>query len=104
MSPQRANPPEPLVQPPGLTLRFAVGDAARRRSCTWSVVLQKNAGDVFIGARSQMSDTKLSLHRSGVWRLAHTAQSGRVTVTGDRVLYRYEPPPEVGSGGDAARQ
>lgn len=91
-------PPDPITDPSDLTLRFAVGDADGLRSTTWSVVLQKNSGDVFIGARSQMGDTKLSLHRSGTWRLAFTEQSGRQTETGDRVIARYQPPPPVGDG------
>jgi hypothetical protein len=97
-------PPDPIIDPSDLTMRFAVGDPESRRSTTWSVVPQRNSGDVFIGARSQMGDTKLSLHRSGTWRLAFTKQSGRQTETGDRVIARYQPPPPVGDGLSAARR
>ncbi len=90
-------PPQPLVDPPGAKLRFAVGDPAGMRSSTWTVLLGKS-GDVFIGARSDMGETKLSLHRSGRWRLAHTAASDQRAPDGDRVLFRYDPPDELADG------
>ncbi len=45
-----------------------------------------------------MSVTRVSLHRSGRWRLAFTAASGRTASDGDRVLHRYEPPQELAVG------
>jgi hypothetical protein len=92
-------PPEPVHEPSDLTLRFAVGDPAVRRSSTWSIVGARRSPDVFIGARSNMGRTKVTLHRSGKWRLAFTKQSG-LTAPGsdDRVLHRYVSPPELAPG------
>lgn len=91
-------PPAPRENPPDSTLRFAVGDPTGLRSSTWTVIGQQ-AGDVYIGARTNMRNTKVSLHRTGKWRLAYTAQSGETaTPEGDRVLYRYDPPPECAPG------
>lgn len=89
----------PLIHPPDRTLRFAVGRPEGLRSSTWTVLGHVRDGDVYIGSRSNMRETKLSLHRSGIWRLAYTEESGRsATLDGDRVLTRYEPPAEVVKG------
>jgi hypothetical protein len=71
------------------------------RSSTWSVVGGKRERDIYIGARQAMGSHKLSLHRSGKWRLAEVQNrdDGR-----DRVITRYEPSPEVASGWRFAAQ
>jgi hypothetical protein len=93
---------EPMLIPPvaqelpiGGTLRFAVGDPEGMRSSTWSVVGGKNHRDVYINARQAMSHNKLSLHKSGKWRVAENKprDDGQ-----DRVLLRFEPSPEVSVG------
>jgi hypothetical protein len=91
----RITPPPAQSLPVGSSLRFAAGDPNGMRSSTWSVVGGKRERDVYIGARQAMGSHKLSLHRSGKWRLAETRQRDDGT---DRVLMRYAPPPEVALG------
>jgi hypothetical protein len=104
----RARAEWPKVEPPtaqdlpiGSTLRFAVGDPNDMRSTTWNVVGGKKDRDIYIGARQAMNHHKLSLHRSGKWRLAEVMERGDGE---DRVLVRYEPPPEVFPGWRFAAQ
>ncbi|NJI61169.1 hypothetical protein HCX50_17215 [Microbacterium oxydans] len=58
--------------PVGGKLRFAAGAANAMRSSTWMVVGGTNGRDVYVGMRSQLHETKISLHASGQWRLAMT--------------------------------
>ena len=71
------------VPPPSIAARCADLRQARsdtvgyqhtdgRRSLTWQVIGAQNSDDLYIAARGMMSQTKLSLHQSGVWRYAFT--------------------------------
>ena len=58
---------------PGSTLRFRVEDAQRGvESSTWSLVGAKRSGDLYFAGREIMGDVKLSLHESGIKRMAWT--------------------------------
>lgn len=82
----------PEVRKPGSTLRFRVADPARGiESTTWSLVGSKKSGDLYFACRETMGDLKLSLHESGVTRLAWTAAEApsRVSPGDDRVISRW---------------
>jgi hypothetical protein len=99
--PLKVEPPPTQDLPIGSTLRFAVGDPCGMRSTTWNIVSGKRDRDIYVGARQAMNHHKLSLHRSGKWRLAEVMERGDGK---DRVLVRYEPPPEVFPGWRFAAQ
>ena len=78
-----------------------MGSATGPRSNTWSVIGSKNSDDVYIGARQVLRAAKLSLHASGRWRHAMTAEEAArrmVTEGEDRVMNRWEPPTPIGTG------
>jgi hypothetical protein len=58
----------------GGTIRWAVGDPGGPRSKSWNIVGSSTADAVYIGPRLQMGAIKLSLHRSGHWRMAWTEE------------------------------
>jgi hypothetical protein len=63
--------------------------------------------DVYIAARSIAGTMKVSLHESGVWRMAFTTQhveqgSTFVAPTADRLMERWQRPPEYEPGWTAA--
>jgi hypothetical protein len=70
----------------GSVVRFAVGEPSAPRSSVWCVVCQGE--DVYLGTRTSMGISKLSLHQSGRWRFAFTTQSG-MTIEGNRLLKRW---------------
>jgi hypothetical protein len=73
------------------TLRFAAGSPSEYRSAIWRLWVQGN--DVYLAARTMISMLKLSLHRSGAWRLAWTDTSGqRARNSSDRVEERWSRP------------
>lgn len=79
------------------TLRFAVGSPEEYRSAIWRLWVQGN--DVYLAARFLTGLMKLSLHQSGIWRLAWTEQSGvRAKGSTDRVQTRWQRPPEFRPG------
>lgn len=76
----------------GSTLRFRVVDPTRGiESSTWSIVGSKKSGDLYFSGREIMSDLKISLHASGMNRIAWTTAvaSSRVAPGADRVLSRW---------------
>jgi hypothetical protein len=83
---------EPTALKAGSTLRFRVEDVTRGvESSTWSVVGSKKSGDLYFSGREIMGDLKISLHKSGITRMAWTtaAASSRVAADTDRVLSRW---------------
>ena len=83
---------EPAAMKAGSTLRFRIEDQARGiESSTWSVVGSKKTGDLYFSGREIMSDLKLSLHQSGITRMAWTkaVASARVAAGTDRMLSRW---------------
>jgi hypothetical protein len=79
------------------TLRFAVGSPDEYRSAVWGLRVQGN--DVYLSARHLDGLMKVSMHRSGIWRLAWTEQSGiKVTGSPDRVALRWQRPSEFRPG------
>lgn len=78
-------------------LRFAVGNSDEYRSAVWRLWIQGK--DVYLAARTSADLIKFSMHRSGIWRLAWTKQSG-ITALGssDRVEGRWTRPPQFRVG------
>lgn len=78
------------------TLRFAAGNPKEPFSGVWRLVTYKD--DVYIHA-SKLSSRffKISLHKSGVWILAGTDESG-ATFDGNRRAMQWERPPEHAKG------
>lgn len=58
----------------GGVVRFAIGEPGLRSS-VWRVWAGKNSSDVYIAAREAAGVQKFSLHESGRWRYAYTAQA-----------------------------
>jgi hypothetical protein len=93
--------PAPQRRGCGGTIRWAVGDPGGPRSQSWNIVGSSTADDVYIGPRLQMGAIKLSLHRSGRWRMAWTEEYADLVGMPegeDRLLGRWEPPDEIRPG------
>lgn len=83
---------EPPAMKAGSTLRFRVRDPTRGvESSTWILVGSKKSGDLYFSGREIMGDLKLSLHESGITRMAWTssAAGSRVAPDSDRALSRW---------------
>lgn len=79
------------------TVRFASGSPDAPFSGVWRLVIRKD--DVFIGAsKESMGVFKISLHKSGVWVLAATQQSGAAFQDGNRRAKRWNRPLEHADG------
>jgi hypothetical protein len=79
-------------------IRWAVGSPTGPRSQTWNLIGERD-GSVYIGPRQQMDEIKLSLHPAK-WRMAFTekAVAQRLGPEEDRVISRFEKPPEIRTG------
>lgn len=79
------------------SLRFAVGSLKFPRSSVWN--LWVNRSDAYLTARSMAGTMKLSLHESGVWPVAWTAESGIVSPqTGHRRELTWRRPRPLANG------
>lgn len=75
------------------TVRFAVGTPSEPFSGLWRLVVSRD--DVYIGASGlMMGVVKISLHKSGVWVLAATKQSGAAFDNGNRRAKQWNRPSE----------
>ncbi len=93
--------PAPQHRDPGGHIRWAVGTPAGLRSQSWSLFGATSDDDVYLGPRWQTDAIKLSLHRSGLWRMAWTDEYAKSVGLPDdvnRVLTRWEPPGELRPG------
>lgn len=77
------------------TFRFAVGTPDYPLSWTWR--LWVHGDDIYLGAREGLRAFKVSLHRSGVWRVALVNRLEKDTST-DRVIVKWQRPPELVPG------
>ena len=93
--------PPPQRQPPGGALSWAVGSSEGPRSQSWRLFGSKRDDDIYVGQRWGVDAIKLSLHRSGRWRMAWTEQHAAMMglpASANRVLTRWEPPADIGPG------
>jgi hypothetical protein len=61
----------PLIDKPA---RFAVGDPNGMTSNSWRVWVERGS-EVYIACRDNFTDTKVSLHASGRWRMGFTNEA-----------------------------
>ena len=78
-------------------LRFAVGSPENIQSFVWRVWVQGD--DVYIGARNALQVFKVSLHASGIWRIAFVKELKKEDSNSDRVIVRWNKPAESPLGG-----
>jgi hypothetical protein len=79
------------------TIRFASGSPSASFSSVWRLVVTRD--DVFIGAsKKSMGIFKISLHKSGVWVLSATEQSGATFRGGNRRAKQWKKPLEHARG------
>ena len=79
--------------PKSRTIRFASGQPEESFSSIWRLVTVGD--DVYIGAsKAAMGVFKISLHKSGVWVLAATEQSGATFEDGNRRAKQWNRPLE----------
>ena len=80
-----------------------MGEREGPRGNVWWLSTRKNKNDIYIGARAFADVMKISLHQSGIWRLAFTSEyvskgSAVVSPSQDRAIDKWERPPEFMPG------
>ena len=76
--------------------RFAVGTPENPQSWIWRFWTQGD--EVYFGARDALNAFKVSLHKSGIWRIAFVEQLSRSDAIADRVILRWNKPTEYPTG------
>lgn len=75
------------------TLRIAAGTPLKPYSGVWRIIIDR--GEVYLGvSKASMGIVKMSLHRSGVWVIAATKQSGATFGGGNRRAKQWKRPLE----------
>lgn len=67
----------PIVDKPA---RFAVGDPNGMTSNSWRVWVERRS-EIYIACRDNFTETKVSLHASGRWRMGFTSEALKKTPT-----------------------
>src|ERR1051326_8642756 len=75
-------------------LRFGVGSPEANYSSTWKVWTKK--GETYLAPREIGSTMKVSLHRSGRWRIGFSSKAH--SGDDDRALLKWNPPQETEVG------
>jgi hypothetical protein len=79
------------------TVRFAVGSASEARSSLWRLWVDKD--DVYLAVRQTPRGLKVSLHKSGDWRIAWVKNPDlNEQLHADRIVCRWRRPPEFTPG------
>ena len=84
------------VRPKPNTYRFAVGTPQSVESSIWRMWVHGN--DVYLGAREALRAFKVSLHESGIWRIAWVEDLKRPDSASDRVIVKWNRPGEFAPG------
>jgi hypothetical protein len=79
----------------GQTFRFAVGSPETVESWIWRLWIHRD--EVYLGARDALRAFKVSLHQSGIWRIAFVADLERSDKS-DRVITKWKRPGEFAPG------
>jgi hypothetical protein len=84
-------------------VRFAVGAPDGPQSAVWLVFTRRGKSDVYVANRHIGGSLKVSLHQSGLWRLAYTQEYAATlkapgTGTDDRVQEQWTRPAEQRPG------
>ena len=77
----------------GNSITVAVGSPDDLRSSIWRLWIQGD--EVYFGARPMMPSLKVSLHKSGKWRIAWSKSVTRADQATDRVICRWRRPPYI---------
>jgi len=77
-------------------IRFAVGSPETLQSHVWRVWVQKD--EIYIGTRGMKMNWKVSLHKSGIWRIATVKELHSPDVDSDRVIVKWRRPKEDSAG------
>jgi len=82
------------------TIRFALGEPEGLSSLSWRVWVNQN-GDSYIACRDNYQELKVSLHRSGRWRIGLTVEGANATAHlrpagEDRAWDVWDRPPSSG--------
>lgn len=91
---------------PEITLRFGVSDGAGLRAATWRLWTNNSDGkfDVYLACRALGNTLKASLHESGQWHIAYSAETFENQVNGvilqhdRRFIETWPRPPEIAPG------
>jgi hypothetical protein len=78
------------------TFRFVVGSPQNVESFVWRMWVHGN--DVYLGVRDALTVFKVSLHQSGIWRIAFVADLKRPDMASDRVIVKWRKPNEFAPG------
>src|SRR3989338_3591863 len=81
-------------------IRFAVGTQDDPKSWVWRLWVQGD--EVYIGAKNSLQAFKVSLHKSGIWRIAFVKELKRSDDTADRVIVKWQKPGEFVPGWTAS--
>jgi hypothetical protein len=86
------NPPGTRIPITTSPFRVAAGTPAGRSGNSWRV--WTTGGDAYVACRDNFREFKVSLHASGIWRVAFTEQALQARPdlalpSGDRVIHRY---------------
>ena len=75
------------------SLVFAVGSPHGITSNSWHIWIHE--GSIYISCRDNMKEAKISLHGSGRWRMAYTAESGIFSADGNRAWTVWDRPDPI---------
>jgi hypothetical protein len=78
------------------TIRFAVGTPDNSQSWIWRLWVQGD--EVYFGAKNAFQAFKVSLHKSGIWRIAFVKELKREDEVNDRVIIKWNKPEEFAPG------
>ena len=78
------------------TIRFAVGTPENPQSWIWRLWVQGD--EVYLGTKNALHVFKVSLHKSGIWRIAFVKELKREDEATDRVIVRWKKPEEFAPG------
>lgn len=78
------------------TIRFAVGASENPQSWIWR--LWVHGDDVYLGSKNALQAFKVSLHKSGIWRIAFVKELKREDEDIDRVIVKWKRPEEFVPG------
>lgn len=78
------------------TIHFAVGTPDDPQSWVWRLWVQGD--EIYLGAKNALQAFKVSLHKSGIWRIAFVKELKREDEANDRVIVKWKKPYEFAPG------
>ena len=77
-------------------IKFAIGGQDNIQSWIWRMWVARD--DVYLGAKNAFKVFKVSLHESGIWRIAFTSDLNREDNQSDRAIVKWNKPGEFTLG------